>query len=317
MTKNDGQQQPYDSSFKGWLHAHVQSFVPLFLEGAGIEGELNTEILRPPLRTDAVYFMNYRKQPHTLQVEIQSVAERDLVMRLLVYHVLLLREYGRPVISVILYPFKTSMASSPFLEMSGKEELLRLNYRVISLGHFDAQRFLEERAISMYPLLSLMQHADSALLLQAMREMVEYYRDDRDQLSHELTWFKLLLRRSDMVPQKQKQVVEEQLMSLDEFVYTILSEDPDVQRIVQTKVDQQVEEVRAKAETEGEIKGALHALREVIVNTAEQRFPSLTALARERVEGVREPTVLWKLFSSLNAAQDETTARAALTSSEA
>ena len=124
-------------------------------------------------------------------------------------------------------------------------------------------------------------------------------------------------------------------MSLDEFLYNILSKDPDVQDFVnkkaqplalaeqmaqelaQQKAAQMVEEARVKAETEGEIKGALQALRDVIVNTAEQRFPSLTTLARERVEGVEEPTVLWKVFSSLNAAQDETTARNAITSNKA
>lgn len=95
--------------------------------------------------------------------------------RLLIYHVIIWRDHRLPVISIILYPFRTTIAESPLQEMSGTEELLRFHFRVLPLYTRNAQQYVQNHAMAMYPLLATMQGADDTLLLRAIDELVEYY----------------------------------------------------------------------------------------------------------------------------------------------
>ena len=69
------------------------------------------------------------------------------------------------------------MAKSPFREMSGDEEIVTFRFHTIALWKEEASMYLHEHLVNLYPLLPAMAHVDKLLLLQALEEMVQYYKD--------------------------------------------------------------------------------------------------------------------------------------------
>src|SRR5437016_471749 len=115
----DEHQQPYDSSL----------MVSLFLPGAQYEQTYSVEVIRPTRRADKVCKIRYHDRPHILHLEFESGSDSGMAERLLVYHAGILEEYHLPVISMVVYLFRTSMVESPFREESGQEELLTFHFR--------------------------------------------------------------------------------------------------------------------------------------------------------------------------------------------
>jgi len=82
-------------------------------------------------------------------MELQTDIDTDMPIRMLKYHVGLYDKHRLPVISMVIYPFETSIPESPFLETSGGEDLLTFHYRVLPLWKLDAQQFVQ-RSCSMH-----------------------------------------------------------------------------------------------------------------------------------------------------------------------
>ena len=114
----------------------------------------------------------------------------------------LLLEYLQPVISMVVYLFKSDVVEPHLKEMSGDEELLNFRFRVVSLWTVDGRQFVEDHAISMYTLLPTMKNVDARVLQQAIDEMIQYYGDDERKLARHIFWFQLFLRRSEMITQE-------------------------------------------------------------------------------------------------------------------
>jgi hypothetical protein len=168
-------QKPYDYSIKGIFKEDAEELIPNFLEGARLTDVFDIEVLRPPMRADSTYGILYQNRSAILQMEFQADNDEDIVYRALIYHAGLLRDYRRPVISIIVYLFKATDDRSPLRETIGGEELLTFHYRKIELWKLNARKYLARHEISMYPLLPAMGNADAELLLQAIDELVKRY----------------------------------------------------------------------------------------------------------------------------------------------
>jgi hypothetical protein len=107
--------------------------LPLLLSNAIYKETLDVERIKPTMRVDRVYKIMYRGRDHILHLEFESGADNDMASRLLVYHAILYQDYHLPVISIIVYPFRVTMATPPFREMSGDEEILEFNFGVLPL----------------------------------------------------------------------------------------------------------------------------------------------------------------------------------------
>ena len=83
--------------------------------------------------------------------ELETGSNSRMAHRMLKYHALLLEKYDRPVISLIIYPFKTSVPKSPLIVTSGKQEILIFHFKVLALWELEAQRYVREHALVMYP----------------------------------------------------------------------------------------------------------------------------------------------------------------------
>ncbi|HJT57903.1 MAG TPA: hypothetical protein VJ761_15480 [Ktedonobacteraceae bacterium] len=286
--------QPYDSALKSLFGDEVAEILPNLLPGSEFIDDHNIEIDRTTLRADLVYNIRYRDKPHILNMELQTGADKDMVVRMLMYHVGLLAKHSRPVISMIIYPFETSIPESPFREISGEEDLLVFHFRVLPLWKLDAWQFVRDRVVCMYMLLPAMKGANAPMLVQAIQEMKDRYKEPR--LAHHLIRFRTILRRSTTLSEQDKQEVEVQLHTYD----SLLDQDPYIQ-------EQKVLE-RTLGRTEG-----VQAFQDAIVEIVKSRFPALTELAQRKVLQIQKLDVLKNLIVQLSIAANQTVAQSLLT----
>lgn len=243
---------------------------------------------RTTLKADLVYNIRYRDKPHVLNMELQTDDDSDMAIRMLKYHVGLYDKHRLPVISMVIYLFETSIVQSPFREMSGEEKLLIFHFRILRLWKLDAQQFVRDHVVCMYTLLPAMRGANALLLLQAIEEMKQRYKEP--QLRHHLVRFRTILRRSKTLSEQDKHIVEDHLHTKYD---SLLDGDPEIQeRIAQGKIE---------------------ALQEMALEAVKSKFPTLVELAEGQVALIREPDALRRLVILIFNASDETTARWLLT----
>ncbi len=303
------QQQPYDSSIKAILNEDAPAILPLLLPGVEVLEVLDIEVLRPPIRADRVHRVLYRNRPHTFHLEFQASRDDKMAFRMAVYHTQLLEKYELPVISMLVYLFKTTIVTSPLEEFSGTEELLRFNFRVLPLWNVDGRQYVEQHKVSMYTLLPMMQNVNDTMLLQAIDELIEYSKGDESKLERRLLWLSTFLRRAEVMPPLEKQRVLERLKMFDE----LLEQD----EFVQKQRERGLQQGRIEGKIEGMQEGEIRAYRKMLEDTVKDRFPSLEDLARQRAAQTREVDTLYELIRLVNAINDENTVRIILNRSAA
>jgi hypothetical protein len=283
------QQQPCDSTLKSLLEDQAKEIIPFLVEGAEHEQELSGEALKPPLRADRVFLVRYQEKQHILYIELETGPDSEIAYRLLEYYGILLKKHKKPIISAVLYPFRTSIPESPLRVMNGADEILIFHFRVIAFWKLEAQDYLNKYAVSMYALLPTMYAIDITVLSQALDEMKEYYTGRERKLATQLLWFGTFLQRTDTVSPKDKRRIEEKMDQFD----SLLEQNPYVQK------------KSAEAEEKGEVK----ALQRSVVNIIRRRFPALTDLAQLQVTQINKPDVLDYPIEQVSTAPDEAMVR--------
>ena len=289
--------QPYDSALKSLIGDEVAEILPNLLPGAEYVSEQNIEIDRTTLRADLVYNILYRGLPHILNMELQTGADEDMPLRMLVYHVGLYAKHRKPVISMVMYPFETSIPESPFREMSAEEILLLLHFKVLPLWKLEAAPFVRDHVVCMYSLLPAMKGVNADLLIQAIKEMEQRYRFP--QLGHHLVRFRTILRRSRALSEEDKKKVEKHMQIYD----SLLESDPVFQQ--KLAFEKAMERDQARKE-------ALQTFRDTIVEIVRLRFPTLVELAQQSLTPVQQFEQLQQITVKLSTANAQDAARSIL-----
>ena len=271
--------QPYDRALKSLLGDEAPEILPYLLQGIQLIGEENVEIDRSTLRADLVYNVIYKGKPHILSLELQTASDDNMPKRLLTYHVGLLSKHDLPVISIVLYPFKTKLPEPPFVEKGGDDEILRFHYKVFPVWEQDAQRIINERIFPLYSLLPAMKNSSVPLLLQAIREMEQHY--VRDDLIDHIARFRVILNRTTLLTEQEKKMVDDDLTAYN----SLFDNDP---------------EIKAKI-AKGETKGAQKIITEIV----SVRFPQLEETARQRVAMIQNIDMLSQLAKQIATADNE------------
>jgi hypothetical protein len=172
------QQQPYDTLLKSLFEGQEEQMLPYFLDGAVYLETLDIEVVRSILRVDRVYKVFYNGQEHILHLEFETNSNSGMAARLLDYHTYLYRKYELPVISTIVYPFRTEVAVSPLEEVSHGRPILIFHFQLFKLWELSAEKYVRSHAFAMYALLPAMGDANVQLLIKAIREMIQYYQDN-------------------------------------------------------------------------------------------------------------------------------------------
>ncbi|MDQ2884950.1 MAG: hypothetical protein M3Y39_02595 [Chloroflexota bacterium] len=217
---------------------------------------------------------------------------------MLQYHVGLFAKHKRLVITVIMYPFETTIPKPPFEEKSGEEVFLSLHYRVLALWKLEAQRFVDEGAVCLYTLLPAMHGANAPLLIGALKEMKAHY--THQQFGHHLIRFRRIMQRSKAMTEQDKKLVEEELrmhMAYDWF----LDDNPDVQE----RVEKGMEKGMKKGIKKGMEEGQLQGLQRSVLKILKRRFPSVVDAAQQRIVAITDKDELDQLIDQLLVATDE------------
>src|SRR5205823_12334366 len=105
--------QQYDTTFKDWIRTVAREVLPVLLPGAVYEETLDVEAIKPTMRMDkvfkAVFPERLTEKENIIDIEFQTSYDPDLAARLLVYNAILYYENRLPVISLVIYPFKTTL----------------------------------------------------------------------------------------------------------------------------------------------------------------------------------------------------------------
>src|SRR5436309_2091661 len=141
---------------------------------------------------DKVFKMMYHEKEHILHLEFETGYDKQLRPRLLVYNAGLYRDYHLPVISIVIYPFRVTMAVPPLRIKSGEDEILTFRFKILPLFELDAEDLVRQHHTAMYPLLPTMKNVHAELAAQAMQELAELYHDDEVTLGQQLIWMQLL-----------------------------------------------------------------------------------------------------------------------------
>jgi len=132
--------------------------------------------------------------------------------------------------------------------------------------------------------------------------MAQYtnYQEDQTTLARELRWMGIMLRRADIVPLEDKQMIERRLSMYDD----LMEKDPKMQKLFADR--------EARGEAKGEARGEARTLQRIILAVVQRRFPSLASLAQQRVQQLHTPDELDALFEQLEGIFDEQEARSLL-----
>jgi hypothetical protein len=291
--------QPYDTSFKQWVKNDPQTIIPVLLPGAEFVEALDIERIRPTMRADRVFKIRYNGELRILNTEFETGYDEDLPARLLVYNAILYYEFKLPVMSLIIYPFRTTMAVSPL--QTGKEgELVTFHFDRLPLFGLEARTYIQKHITCMYPLVPAMQGANAAVIEDVVSELAELYREDEVTLAEQLVLMELLLSRTTTISKEEKAKIEGSLKMYD----PLWEEHPKVKRIkAQAKADAQAE-VQAKVE-----KAKVEIARTNFLQVVRARFPELAALAEQSIEKIDSPDMLQLLLVQVASAANETVAR--------
>jgi predicted transposase YdaD len=303
---NDAQKQVYDNLLKRLIENQFAIIIPLLFSALNptILRELTIEALLPPRRMDRVYLLSTPFGRVILHIEIEAVPKGrgQISRRVLVYHSLLLEKYNQngdelPVITVVLYPFDAPGGEPELIEVYGEKELLRFSYQEVSLRKLDARTFVQARAIPLYGLLPAMDCTSEKLLLEALEDMLQYYRGDEDHLRDELLCFQTLLLRARRLPDAELEKVLRRIRMFDPLLET----DPWVQEYGHKR--------EVEGEARGEARGKAEGIRQSIEMVVQTRFPHLLDLAMDRVARLHDLAALQRILVAMSAAHSERAAR--------
>ena len=233
-----------------------------------------------------------------------------MAVRLLVYNAILYHDHDLPVISIIVYPFRTKIAESPLQVRTKRGEILTFHFQVLPLFALEAEQFVLNHIACMYPLLPTMQGTDYPLIQQVLDELTELYKEDEITLSQQIIWMSIFLERTDTIAKREKYKIQEKLNMYDQ----LWEENSKIKKIRAESKAEGIAEGIAEGEARGEARGEVKALQEVLVTTVELRFPALAELAEKQVKQVDKTDQLTLLFRQITTASDENIVRHVLNS---
>ena len=254
---------------------------------------LDVEIIRSTMRADKVFKVIYNGEEAILEIEFESGTDSDLPSRLLIYNAVLYQEHKLPVITIVVYPFRVTLAESPLQVSLGDSSILTFHFQVLPLFQLGAEQFVRKHIVCMYPLLPTMQGVHHEMIKQVTDELVALYREDEVTLADQLIWMSLLLERTDTIPPQEKSEIEMQLHMYDQ----LWEESP------------RIRQERARSRAEGKAEGELQVARRMFVNIVSARFPALAELAKQQAAQINNPAALDILAQKVVIAPDENIAR--------
>jgi len=304
--------QRYDTTFKEWIEWQVSDILPVLLPGATYQQTLTIELIKPTLRADKVFKVLYIGEDRIFNPEFETGSDNKMASRLHVYNAILFHDHQIPVISMIIYPFRTTVAQPPLL-IPKDGGIIRFDYQILELYKQDAEQYVRNHVRCMYPMLPTMQGTDHLMIRRVMGELQEIYRDDVVPLAQQYIWINLLLERTTTISRSEKGEIFKELSMYE----ALWDQSPRVQQIrAESEAEGRMKgRMEGRAEglnlgltqgiTQGITQGEARALRRILVHIVKARFPALNDLAEQEAERLNKPDALDLLIQQIVIADDE------------
>lgn len=254
--------QVYDAGFKNWITEQAPSILPVLLPGAIYEATVDVQIIRPTMRVDKAFKILYHGEEHVLHVEFETSYDDQLKSRLLVYNAILYRDHHLPVLTIVMYPFRTTMAKPPLRVLSQKKPILTFLFQTLPLFKLDATDIVRQQHACLYPLVPTMKNVDADLIGQIMQELVKLYRDDEATMSQQFVLIQLLLERSSTLTRAEKEQIKARLTMFEQ----LFEESPMIQKMREQYF----------------MRGKVVELQELLVKIIRTKYPDLAGFAQQQ-----------------------------------
>lgn len=284
----------WDGVMKRLVRGYAKHFTKWLAVEAVFVRALDIELKNQHLFADALLEVLLHVQPALLHIEFQAYDDPEMEMRLLEYNVLAARQYRHlPVYSYVIYLRQAGrIAESPLVRtFPDGEEIHRFCFRVVKLWEIPAEALLQTGWLGVLPLLTLTAGGKQPEVVTEMIDRLAVA-EKYDLLAiaevvgglafgaePELAWFK---RRFSMFQD-------------------ILRESPIYQEIVEQGRDE-------------ERRRGLQRQRQTLTSFVQRHFSEITALAKQRADGITDPEVLQTAILRLLDAQTVEEARQILLS---
>ena len=289
---------PIDASFKGLYSLYPQDLLRLIgVQPKGAVTPLNVDVSTVSAAADAVLLV--AGPPNwILHLEAFSARDRKRLLRVLLAHVALWREYELPIRTVILLLRRKADAPwmrKPFrLTSLGKESALLFRCEVIRVWELDVETIMNG-GLATLPLAPLCR-VKRRDLPRLIRRIGKRFEDEAppEQINDlwAAVWVMLGMRYTPDVAQHLLKGVPG------------MRESTTYQAILNEGREEGVEVGREKGREEGRQEGALAELRRVILRRGGRRFGDPPAGVRAALEGLRSIEKLEEIEEQLDRASD-------------
>lgn len=284
-----------DSAFKVLVQQEPQAFVKRFLPGAVFRGMLPTELSREPLRSDALLHVSYPAENGTdyvLHLEVQTKADATMPRRLCTYGLLAMEQQKLPVLSTVIYLERCATPQTPWQVYGPTGLLLEYHFHIVRLWEEDLDEWMALDAPGLLVFAPLL-HGASIDRIDQVIAAIDTLPDPAQRANH-LHYLMHFAKRSFGAT----------------AVNDYLRRHPVLDQIIQEWPFYQ--EILAKGELNGEVKGRQNGMRTNIIALISQRFPSLLADAEKHVITITDLQQLSDMVVQVALAPDEASARASL-----
>ena len=278
----------WDSFMKLLVEANKQDLVSFLLPGATFEKELNTEMQSRVLEADLLYVVNWDGIQVILHVEFQKRRDGEMGKRLWKYNAQATIITDLPVYSFVVYLQRDgNVVQSPYeWPFPGKKVVHRFFFDTVRLWEIPGEFLKQNGFEGLLPLLPLTQNGFRHEVVDDMIVSLDLA-GKSDLLPLAYAFASLVFKNTEDRDWLRKR-------------FTMLSED-----IFEESWAYQ--EMLAKGRQKGfEIglhEGELQALRGVIADVVQERFPSLVTLVSNHIQKMEDTNLLRRLNVKLSAAQ--------------
>jgi predicted transposase YdaD len=292
----------WDSLTKELMQVDPQDLISWIFPDAIYVGELNTELLKEPVRADQMYTVTWEGEQMGFHIEFQKRHDTNMGRRVWRYNALASDRTDLPIYSVVIYLVddERSVAEPPYaIKLPNGEIVHYFMYRNIKLWEIPSEALLEQNLPGLLPLLPLTREGQQ-------RETVEQMHHRLQQAGKpDLLAIGYLIAFHALTQENGHQWLEEIFMDSE----NILEGTPLGDKIHKKGLIQGLKQGREQG-----FEQVLQVQRASLLNFVKTHFPAELALASQQVGLIMTPFQAQELLDKLTVARTDDEVEAVLLS---
>jgi predicted transposase YdaD len=294
-------QTPFDTGMRSLVHNFPEAFIKFGIGRGEFIESLKPEVKVAKLECDNVLKIRLDGKVVIYHLEFQRFHDPKMSDRMHEYSVLLEREYGLPVFSVVIYLSRDH--AEPAQKVYQEEQRKALpngylydwfRYRVIELAWFNKDELLN---LSEESFIALLPFTTDGLTQDVVNYMIIQFGEGKDKERLDLLAFGCLA--TELLTQKDQPELFKWIKGKVKNMKNFLQESPLYQEIIQEGIDKE------RARGAEERKQNMLKTKNNILDFISTRFPTLSHEAKKRINTCNDSETLQDLLHLLILTTDE------------